>query len=557
MNTFSGWSKILLFGAIGAVGCLIGALFGEVFLLWAKPAHDQGVTAGLMFNPELNARLQRAGAQSGDVQISLMWGNQNDLDLHVIDPNGEEIFFKHRRSRSGGELDVDMNADVRSGLTSQPVENVYWPSGGAPLGTYKIFVNHYRNHGAPDPTNFLVGVLVGGNVSVTGGGSGTNEISGQISFREPRQLVHEFGVQPPAEPRLGGDGYTALITGGWTALLAVGLALALAVGQNYYLRRPLFSTRRGAIIIGGLAAGLVAGGVGQMLFSLAAQFESVAQAGRAVGWLILGAILGRGMGFFIANLSGTRATIAGAFGGLLGALAYAWVSQIVGETGGRFLGAAILGFFIGVMVAIVEAVFREAWLDIAYGAKETRTVSLGVEPVSIGGDPNACTVYARNSPPVAFRYKLEQGRITCEDVTKGQTAAVQPGARQVIGNVTVTVRTSGAPTEAAPKLQAAARSTNGFSLRLSNGKTIWLGEGVTLSASDIPGLQAATGSGAVAEVARNPNDPALLGLKNHSRIAWTATLANRDRMQVEPGRSVRLQEGAKISFGSINGEIQK
>jgi hypothetical protein len=142
-------------------------------------------------------------------------------------------------------------------------------------------------------------------------------------------------------------------------------------------------------------------------------------------------------------------------------------------------------------------------------------------------------------------------------VTKGQTAAVQPGARQVIGNVTVTVRTSGAPTEAAPKLQAAARSTNGFSLRLSNGKTIWLGEGVTLSASDIPGLQAATGSGAVAEVARNPNDPALLGLKNHSRIAWTATLANRDRMQVEPGRSVRLQEGAKISFGSINGEIQK
>ena len=37
---------------------------------------------------ELRARLEREGAQSSDVQISLMWNNYNDLDLHVVCPSG-------------------------------------------------------------------------------------------------------------------------------------------------------------------------------------------------------------------------------------------------------------------------------------------------------------------------------------------------------------------------------------------------------------------------------------------------------------------------------------
>ena len=37
---------------------------------------------------ELRARLEREGAQSSDVQISLMWNNYNDLDLHVLCPSG-------------------------------------------------------------------------------------------------------------------------------------------------------------------------------------------------------------------------------------------------------------------------------------------------------------------------------------------------------------------------------------------------------------------------------------------------------------------------------------
>ena len=40
--------------------------------------------------------------RAGDVQISLIWFNTNDLDLHCVDPNGFEIYWKpdHRRSQS-------------------------------------------------------------------------------------------------------------------------------------------------------------------------------------------------------------------------------------------------------------------------------------------------------------------------------------------------------------------------------------------------------------------------------------------------------------------------
>jgi hypothetical protein len=140
-------------------------------------------TINLDVSSDFGQRLQRAGAKSGDVQLSLMWNNVNDLDLHCVDPRGEEIFFGHRRSQSGGELDVDMNAG--GGLTIHPVENIYWPTGGAPSGVYRVYVNHFANHGARDPTRFVVRILVKGK---------TMQFNGVLRYGQYKQLVHQFSL---------------------------------------------------------------------------------------------------------------------------------------------------------------------------------------------------------------------------------------------------------------------------------------------------------------------------------------------------------------------------
>jgi hypothetical protein len=78
---------------------------------------------------------------TGDVQISLSWNTAADVDLHVVDPAGEEIFYAHRDSASGGALDLDSNAAC--GSDGPRNENITWPVGGAPDGTYAILVDYW------------------------------------------------------------------------------------------------------------------------------------------------------------------------------------------------------------------------------------------------------------------------------------------------------------------------------------------------------------------------------------------------------------------------------
>ncbi len=134
-------------------------------------------------------RLQRMGAKTGDVQVSLAWDNPNDIDLHVQAPSGEVIHFANRRSRCGGELDVDMNAGgTRS---NEPIENTYWPLNTAPRGKYKVLAHYYGKHGGADPTKFRVAVKNGGDVKY---------YNGQLKRQNEKVLVCEFERQTGPEP---------------------------------------------------------------------------------------------------------------------------------------------------------------------------------------------------------------------------------------------------------------------------------------------------------------------------------------------------------------------
>jgi len=86
---------------------------------------------------------------SGDVQVTLVWSDTNDLDLAVTDPTGFTISYINRSSPSGGMLDVDANPGCGSATTT-PTENVFWPAGAAPAGAYSVRVSYFA--GCTTPT---------------------------------------------------------------------------------------------------------------------------------------------------------------------------------------------------------------------------------------------------------------------------------------------------------------------------------------------------------------------------------------------------------------------
>lgn len=94
---------------------------------------------------EIQGRLKEYGARTGDIQISLAWDTIDDLDLYVaVNPVGSHINWQNRFGQCGGMLDIDMNAHPGR-LTNRPVENIFWPQFGAPMGEYTVGVHFYAN----------------------------------------------------------------------------------------------------------------------------------------------------------------------------------------------------------------------------------------------------------------------------------------------------------------------------------------------------------------------------------------------------------------------------
>jgi hypothetical protein len=144
---------------------------------------------------EIRQRVLAAGGryEGVDIRASLLWNNRNDLDLHVIPPSGEHIFYGHKQSQCGGWLDVDMN--VR-GETTKPVENVQWRRGTAPAGKYKVFVQNYGFHeDTHGPTSFRVELEVNGETQHF-----EHTIKAGLSGPSSDVTVFEFTYDPAKRP---------------------------------------------------------------------------------------------------------------------------------------------------------------------------------------------------------------------------------------------------------------------------------------------------------------------------------------------------------------------
>jgi hypothetical protein len=134
------------------------ALPGQVFLLYWAVADAAGKQG-----PLVTQTVETLDVGTGVVQVSVSWNVDSDVDLHVVDPAGEEIYFGHPESASGGALKLDSNADCD--IDGKRNESITW-EGDAPLGTYTVRVSLYDACGV-SPSNYVVTVRVAGQPART------------------------------------------------------------------------------------------------------------------------------------------------------------------------------------------------------------------------------------------------------------------------------------------------------------------------------------------------------------------------------------------------------
>ena len=135
---------------------------------------------------------------SGDVEVTVSWDSDADLDLHVADPTGAEVFYGSTVVESGGVLDLEAGYPCGEDIVRN--EHIAWALGSPPPGIYEVRVSHYLSCGAPE-TNYVVSIYNHGRRTTF---SGTFTGTGGDSARGTGRVIAQFEVAgdgpPPRRP---------------------------------------------------------------------------------------------------------------------------------------------------------------------------------------------------------------------------------------------------------------------------------------------------------------------------------------------------------------------
>ena len=133
------------------------------------------------------------GVPGGDLQVTVSWDTDADLDLHMVDPNGDEIYYGRPAVASGGVLDLDSFCGPERFIRN---EHIAWSQGTPPRGIYEVRLDYWENCDAAE-TNYIVSVYNHGHVSTF---SGTFTGPGDEGGRGSGELITQFEV-PGGKPR--------------------------------------------------------------------------------------------------------------------------------------------------------------------------------------------------------------------------------------------------------------------------------------------------------------------------------------------------------------------
>jgi hypothetical protein len=138
---------------------------------------------------------------SQGMSVALSWGTTDDLNLEVRDPIGGDVSHNSISTASGGRLTNDVNANCATATADNPTENISWPAGNVPSGSYEIIVYHNQTCSsaasgatsaatASEATTAPTGTEVSFAISVTINGDTREPIRGALASGQ--QYVASF-----------------------------------------------------------------------------------------------------------------------------------------------------------------------------------------------------------------------------------------------------------------------------------------------------------------------------------------------------------------------------
>ncbi|MDX2076821.1 MAG: PPC domain-containing protein, partial [bacterium] len=159
----------------------VGGTEGTYTLLVAEEAPERAVNLNL---------------PTGDIEVTLTWDTNADLQLLVRDPFGDSVYDDATSVRSGGLLTATGNKNCITAITPPPVYHIYWPTGTKDIGSYELEIWYQSECNDTRPVTFNLYVVVGGELIFTE----TNS----IRFNERYVSSFTVNLDGTATPSLAG-----------------------------------------------------------------------------------------------------------------------------------------------------------------------------------------------------------------------------------------------------------------------------------------------------------------------------------------------------------------
>jgi hypothetical protein len=129
--------------------------------------------------------------------------------------------------------------------------------------------------------------------------------------------------------------------------------------------------------------------------------------------------------------------MAGAVGGVLGGYGFILCCALVPELLGRMLGVGLMGAALGLAIVVTELLFRHASLEVIWAPKEVTSLSLGPQPVYIGGGDDH--IHVAGLPQHAASVTFDQGKIEYCDSATGKRMTLKSNSQIKIGKIEIRV----------------------------------------------------------------------------------------------------------------------